>query len=88
MIDPEIMHRARQARDQLIARFIYHPAVTLIGIGRAPAKEVASETGGIVLKIHVRPDWVGRDPDEPLPFPDEVDGFPVRVVPGEYKLEN
>ena len=88
MTDPEIMHRARQARDQLIARFIYHPAVTLIGIGGAPAKEDASETGGLVLEIHVRPDWAGRDPDEPLPFPDEVDGFPVRVVPGEYELES
>ena len=47
MTDPEIMRRARQARDQLIARFIHHPAVTLIGIGRAPAKETVSETGGL-----------------------------------------
>ncbi|MCU0486329.1 MAG: hypothetical protein MUC85_09510 [Anaerolineales bacterium] len=87
MIDPETMRRARLARDALIARFIYHPAVTLIGIGLAPGAESAPETGGLALKIHVRPGWTASHPEERPDFPAEVDGFPVLVVPGEYHLE-
>lgn len=88
MDNPEIMQRARRARDMLADRFINHPAVTLIGIGLSPTTETTTGTSGIVLKIHVRPDWAESQPDLHTVFPAEIDGFPVLVIPGEYHLDS
>jgi len=70
--------KARQGRDQLADQLLQHPDVSLIDIGLDPRG--ASDLP--VLRVHVR----GSTVAEPI-VPDAVDGIPVRVVSGDYKLE-
>jgi len=69
---------ARQARDRLAAQVISHPNVSMIDIGRDP--EGASTTP--VLRVHI------RSAGAALPrIPHEVDHIPVRILRGDYQLE-
>ena len=83
--DSEFWTKARRARDKLIDRFIHHPDVSGIDIGYAP--ERGKETKEIVLRIHVRERWMKAKPEERVAFPEQVDGIPVVVVLGEYRLD-
>jgi len=73
---------ALRARAELEARLLAHPAVRLIDVGRERSAGSASP-GSIVLRVHLDP---GTDRGA-LPLPAEVDGFPVRVVTGDYRSE-
>ena len=83
VIEPGWAPRGRQsiprpverARDHLVARFLSHPAVSLIDIGLDPG-------GRAAVRVHVRP---GQPP--PTDLPDEMDGVPVILVRGDYHLE-
>jgi hypothetical protein len=77
--------RLEHARDRLVAQYIYHPDVTLIDIGYP--LEDDSETKDLVLRIHVKERWMKSSPEQRTVFPDEVDGIPVIVISGDYKLE-
>ncbi len=71
--------RARRARDKLAAQVLSHPNVSLIDIG----KDDTGVSDTPVLRVHVRQ---GDVPS--LKVPEEVDGIPVRVIRGDYRLEN
>jgi hypothetical protein len=82
--DEALWTRARQARDKLVDRYLAHPDVTLIGIGHAP--EGGEQAGQLVLRIHVRERWMNAKPEDRVAFPEQVDGIPVVVLPGEYRF--
>ena len=84
--DAEFMNRARRARDKLVDQFLDHPEVSLIDIGHAP-KEQGGKTDQLVLRIHVRESWTKARPKDRVAFPDQVDGIPVVVIPGDYQIE-
>jgi len=71
--------RARQARDQLAAQLLTHPAVSLIDIGLDP--EGRCDTP--VLRVHIR----ASAPAAPH-VPNEIDGIPVRAIYGDYTIEH
>lgn len=83
-IDLEFLDRARRARDKLGDRFLGHPDVRLIDIGRDPDEtENNKATKRIVLRVHVKQSLS----TEKLGLPAEIDGIPVRVVVADYRLE-
>lgn len=79
------MARLERARDKLVARYILHPDVTLIDIGYRLEDE--KERKELVLRIHVRDRWMKSSPENRTNFPDELDGIPVIVLSGDFKLE-
>jgi len=81
-MDPELRAKLERARDKLVAQHIYHPDVTLIDIGYPLTDD--KETKELVLRIHVRG---GVSPEQRTAFPEEVEGIPVIVMSGDYKLE-
>ncbi|MFN8490980.1 MAG: hypothetical protein U0350_25525 [Caldilineaceae bacterium] len=81
----EAWTKARLAQEKLIAQFLNHPAVTLIDIGQKPAKGQAPEQ--LAVRIHVCADWFKAKLEERVAFPQEVDGVPVLVLPGDYQPE-
>lgn len=83
--DSESRAKLERARDKLVAKYIYHPDVTLIDIGYPLAGD--QETKELVLRIHVRSRWMKSSPERRTDFPEEMDGIPVIVMPGDYKLE-
>ncbi len=84
-IDSESRAKFERARDTLVANYIFHPDVTLIDIGYPLADD--RETKELVLRIHVRSRWMKSNPDQRVNFPEEVDGIPVIVMSGDYRLE-
>ena len=83
--DSESRAKLERARDKLVAEHIYHPDVTFIDIGYPLADD--RETKELVLRIHVRSRWMKSNPDQRGSFPEEVDGIPVIVMSGDYRLE-
>lgn len=83
--DSEFWTKARRAREKLIDRFIHHPDVSGIDIGYPPDWDGKPEE--IVLRIHVRERWMKAKPDQRVAFPRDVDGIPVVVMPGDYRLD-
>ncbi len=84
--NPEFWNRARRARDKLLGQFLDHPDVSLIDIGYAPADQ-GEGTEEVVLRIRVRERWIEAKPEERIAFPEQVDGIPVVVMSGDYRLE-
>ena len=82
--NPKDWTRARLARDKLETEFIRHPDVSLIDIGDASPDGVPS--GKLAVRIHVRDRWMQATPEDRVAFPDDVDGIPVIVLPGDYDL--
>lgn len=82
----EFWNRARRARDKLVDKFLDHPDVSLIDIGYGPAEQGESSEE-IVLRIHVRQNWLKAKPGERTAFPEEMDGISIIVMPGDYRLE-
>lgn len=82
----EFWNRARRARDKLVDQFLDHPDVSLIDIGYAPAKQGKS-TEEIVLRIHVRENWLKVKPEERVAFPEQISDISVIVMLGDYQLE-
>jgi hypothetical protein len=72
--------RFHQALEKLSERFLHHPDVSLIDIGLNPESGYQSDI--VVLRIHVRSSTANTS------FPEEVDGIPVIVMPGDYKPES
>jgi hypothetical protein len=65
-----------EARDALAAQLLDRPDVMMIDIGRDETRGVA------VLRVHVR-----RSASELTEIPLEVEGVPVQLVSGDYRLE-
>lgn len=84
-VDKESRLRLKRARDKLVAQYIYYPDVTLIDIGYP--LEDDREIKELVLRIHVKERWMKASPEQRTAFPEEVDGIPVIVMAGDYKLE-
>ena len=82
----EFWNRARRARDKLADQFLGHPDVSLIDIGYAPSEQGKSAKE-VVLRIHVRENWLQAKPEERIHFPKQVDGIRAIVIPGEYRPE-
>lgn len=80
--DSEFWAKARQARDQLAGKFLNHPEVTLIDLSYEGEK--GQPTDQLVLRVHLR-QAVDK---QVLGLPDEVNGFPVRVVVGDYRPQS
>lgn len=83
--DSEWKAELERARDKLVAKYIYDPDVTLIDIGYPLADD--QETKALVLRIHVQSRWMASSPEQRTNFPEEVDGIPVIVMSGDYRLE-
>lgn len=75
------VERALRARDALSQQFLRRPEVSLIDIGYDP--EDPGHPPRLVLRVHVR----GEASAESLGLPPDIDGIPVRVLPGDYQLE-
>ena len=71
--------KARQARDQLVVYLLGQPAVSMIDIGLDP--QGMSDTP--VLRVHIRRGY----PLSPN-IPNEIEGFPVRVIESDYQLQS
>jgi hypothetical protein len=84
--DSEFWERARRALDKLVDQFLDHPDVSLIDVGYAPAEQGESSEE-VVLRIHVGERWLKARPEERVVFPERVEGIPVVVIPGDYRLE-
>ena len=76
----------RRARDKLSAQFLDHPDVSLIDIGYAPVSQ-AESAEAVVLRIHVQEKWLKEKPEERVVFPEQMDGIPIIVMPGDYRFE-
>ncbi len=81
----ESWNRIRRARDKLIDEYLDHPDVNLIDVGYKPAKKDTS-TGEVVLRIHVSERWFKLSSEKRLSLPDQVDGIPVSVISGDYRI--
>ena len=86
--NPEIMMKARRARDRLVSQFINSPDVVLIDIGIPPNSDVDNKKDEIVIRIHVHEHWFNSRPEERLDFPKEIEGIRIVVVPGDYHLDS
>jgi hypothetical protein len=74
--------RARRARDRLIAQLGAHPAVVMVDIGLLGSTGVGQAGAPAVgVRVHVRGDTLD------LVVPTQVDGIPVEVIAGDYRLE-
>ena len=69
--------KARAARDRLEAAIIHDANVRMISIGLDPEQQSDLP----VLLVHV------RDSGAAAIVPTEMDGIPVRVIYGDYQLE-
>lgn len=72
------INRACKARAELEARFLHLPEVSMIDFG---IDEAGSEA--IVLRLHLR-----RREAVLAGLPQELEGIPVRVIYGNYELQN
>ena len=79
----EFRHRARRARDKLADQFLNHPDVSLIDIGYDPDQKGRGNAERIVLRVHVRRPLTLEE----VGLPAHIDGIPVRVLVGDYRLE-
>ena len=79
----EFWKRARRARDKLADQFLDHPDVSLIDIGYDPDPEGGGNARRIVLRVHVRRPLTSEE----VGLPAQIDGIPVRVLVGDYRLE-
>jgi hypothetical protein len=70
--------RARQARAQLETLVISHPDVRMVGIGIDPEQQGAEP----VLIVTIQ-----HGAAIPANVPKDIAGIPVRVVYGDYQLE-
>lgn len=84
--DSEFWARIGRARDKLADRFLDHPDVSLIDIGY-PLERGSIAESEVMLRIHVRERWMKAKPEERVAFPEQIDGIPVTVMLGEYRLD-
>jgi hypothetical protein len=75
------LERARQARDKLAEQYLYQPGISLIDIGLDP--QDFSGTSRLVLRVHLKSSVSAQA----LNLPAEIDGIPVRILTGNYRLE-
>jgi hypothetical protein len=75
-VDDEKSASLEEARDALAAQLLDRPDVVMIDIGRDELH------GGPVLRVHAR-----RSAGDLTGIPPEVEGIPVQVLSGDYRLE-
>jgi hypothetical protein len=75
--DASLETRASEAQQQLLARCLFAPEVSLIDTGADPG------TGDLVLQVHVRTAAAGWR----LGRFEDVSGIAVRVIADDYDLE-
>ncbi len=79
-VDPDTLERARRASEKLAGQLLHQSGISLIDIGHDPED---SSGQALAIRVHVR-----RPVDqEALGIPAEIDGFPVRILAGDYHLE-
>ena len=76
--DQRHMDQARQARAQLETLVISHPDVRMVSIGLDPDQQDIKP----VLIVTIQ-----RGAAVPAGIPKDVAGIPVRVIHGDYRLE-
>ena len=76
------IHRAQK---NLEDQFLNDLDLSLIDIDYSPKHY--TKTDEIMLRIHVRKHWMEAMPEERDAFPDQLDGIPVIVIPGDYQLD-
>ncbi len=76
--DQDWWARARKARDELVNLVLACSDVILVDIGQDPLG--ISPTP--VLRVHIRPHGTTK-----LHVPEVIDDIPVRVIPGDYRLQ-
>jgi hypothetical protein len=79
--ETELWASAQQAQDKLAQQLLSHPEVSLIDIACEPESE--GRFSKLVLRVHLRQLAAGQAPA----IPEELDGIPVRVVFGDYRIE-
>ncbi len=82
----EFWNKARLAREKLAKQCLNHPDVGLIDIGYSPETSEEKQPE-VVLRIHVAEHKFKSFAEKSDPFPDEMDGFKVIVMHGNYKVE-
>jgi hypothetical protein len=75
-VDDQTSASLEDARDTLVAELLDRPDVVMIDIGWDEAQ------GGPVLRVHLR-----RSAGDLTGIPPEVEGIPVHVLSGDYRLE-
>lgn len=81
--DNETFLKAKQALDKLNNLLTENSDVSLIDIG-------LDSVGGeqlVVLRIHVKKNWIMAKVENQTQFPNEVDGIPVKIITADYKLQ-
>jgi hypothetical protein len=74
----EEMRRAKAVSRLLAQRLANEPMVTLVDVGHVPGSDV------VAVRVHIR-----RDVTSELPtVPDEIDGVPIVLLTGDYRLES
>jgi ABC-type uncharacterized transport system YnjBCD ATPase subunit len=81
LADPDMLDRGRKAREYLSRLLAGQPIVSLIDLGYDADEPEMSRK--LVLRVHVRRP-ITR---EALGLPADIDGFPIRILAGNYHLE-
>jgi len=79
--DKNFLERALRVRDQLAERLLDQPEVSLIDIGRDPQDH--GDSPQLVVRVHIRQAEYANN----LAIPEEMDGIPIRVIVGDYRLQ-
>ncbi len=82
----DFLERVRRVRDKIAVQYLDSPGVSLIDIGYALKDGLRSNQ--IVVRVHVRKKWMVAGKHKQVRFPDQVDGIPVIIVPGNYQFRN
>jgi hypothetical protein len=75
-LDDQDLASLEKARDTLVAELLDRPDVVMIDVSKDEAHGVP------VLRVHVR-----GTAGAPTGIPSEIDGIPVQVLSGDYRLE-
>lgn len=78
------LRRAQRARERLARLVEGDPRVAGVDVGFEPMPE-GGRLGAptLILRVHVS----RQNPPEKLAIPEEVDGFPVRIIAADYRVE-
>ena len=82
--DAGLWNKARRARDQVVDQYLSHPDVSLIDIGYVQDPDTGAQK--IAVRIHVHERWLKAKPENRVTFPYRVEGIPVVVIRGEYRV--
>ncbi len=81
--DNETLIKAKLALNKLTDLVTDHPDVSLIDIGL----DSAGGEQPVVLRVHVRKNWIIADVKNQIQIPDDIDGIPVKIITADYSLQ-